>query len=355
MEAALAQRDIALQHGPRPLPLFLNILWRETEGNEDLRQRALAGLRRYQGATRPPMPDRPVASVRSDSAILQRYGTENGRYPVIFVPSLINPPHVLDLSPARSMLRHMAAAGHDVHLVDWGVPAAVDRDLDLAGHVTDRLMPLLTTLNRPPIIIGYCLGGTLALACAALRPVRALVTMAAPWHFDAFAAADRDALATLWATARPLCDRLGYLPMEVLQSAFWALDPARTIRKYATFADYAAGSNEEAAFLALEDWANQGPPLTYAAGRDLFERLYAANASGLGQWSVSGRIAGELPETVPTLAIRSTADRIVPAEASPRLKEIRQLPAGHVGMVVGSRAPEILWNPLSQWLCSHGG
>src|SRR3546814_13235785 len=84
--------------------------------------------------------------------------------------------------------------------------------------------------------------------------------------------------------------------MEVLQSGFWALDPARTIRKYAAFADLPEKSDEAQGFVRLEDWANEGAPLTYAAGCDLFERLYRANETATGQWRVGGRIVGRSEE-----------------------------------------------------------
>lgn len=240
-------------------------------------------------------------------------------------------------------------------LVDWGAPSRQNADMDLSGHVTDRLIPLIATLPRPPILVGYCLGGTLSLAAAMLRTVAGLATIAAPWQFDGFATSDRAEIATLWQEAKPVCERLGYMPMEVLQSGFWAMDPARTIRKYAAFADMADGSDAARAFMAVEDWANAGPPLTYAAARELFEQLYAANASGQGMWTVGGTGVDPAALTCPTLSIRSTTDRIVPAAAAPDLAEDWRFPLGHVGMIVSGRARETLWTPLSQWLCSHGG
>lgn len=268
---------------------------------------------------------------------------------MVFIPSLINPPRILDVSESRSLLRHMAATGHDAHLVDWGAPAADDAEMDLAQHVTERLLPLISALPRPPILIGYCLGGTLALAAAALHPVRAIATIAAPWHFDGFAPPDRHRLNTLWRNAQPICRQLGYVPMEVLQSGFWALDPQRTVRKYAAFADMAPGSEEERAFLSVEDWANAGPPLTYAAARDLFERLYTANETGAGRWMVGGR-AVTLPDDAVTLTIGSTIDRIVPASAAPRAGRSLLIDLGHVGMIVGRRAQTTVWEPLCEWV-----
>lgn len=320
-----------------------------------MRRRAFQGLRRYQETSRPPPPPAADLFAAAGSAKLLRYGSEQGRAPVVFLPSLINPPRVLDLSESRSMLRHMAAAGHDAYLVDWGHPGASDAMLGLEGHVTQRLMPMLAALPQPPILVGYCLGGSLAIGAAALRGVRALATIAAPWQFDGFPDADRDLVASLWRGSKPTCERLGYVPMEVLQSGFWAMDPARTIRKYAAFADAEPGSDAERAFLAVEDWANGGSPLSFAAGRDLFEKFYAANESGRLQWRVDGKLVDPAKLACPTLSFRSATDRIVPAAAAPNLAESLTLSLGHVGMIVGSSARKLLWEPLSEWLSSHGG
>ncbi|EQB15699.1 poly-beta-hydroxybutyrate polymerase [Sphingobium lactosutens DS20] len=337
------------------MPLFLNILWRETEGDPNLRKRALAGLRKYQVAHRAPPHEAGRCIAKAGPARLLQYGAGKHGVPVVFIPSLINPPRVLDLSERRSLLRHMAAAGHDAYLVDWGAPGAADATLGLDRHVTERLLPLLAALPCPPILVGYCLGGSLALGAAALIPATAVATIAAPWRFSRFPAADLDLIAGLWRGAKPMCQRIGYVPMEVLQSGFWAMDPARTIRKFAAFADAEPGSDAEQAFLAVEDWANEGAPLTYAAGRDLFESFYAADTPGRGQWRIENRVVAPEDLACPTLSIRSTTDRIVPAAASPNLRDVRNLSLGHVGMVVGGRARDLLWVPLSHWLSSHSG
>jgi polyhydroxyalkanoate synthase len=348
------------------LPLFLDILWRETHGDPALRQRAFAGLARYQEAERPPPPPPPRAAASVQNTRLLHYGTENGRKmhnsqsltartPVVFIPSLINPPTVLDLSEQQSMLRYLASLGHDPWLIDWGAPGAEENALDLTGHVERKLAPLIQTIGRPVILAGYCLGGTLALGLATIAPVAAVAAIASPWNFDGFPTDAREEVARLWKGAKPVCARLGYVPMEVLQSGFWSLDPARTIRKYAAFGDMKHGSHAEQAFLALEDWANEGPPLTYTAGEQLFEHLYAGNATGLDQWSIGGRHVSIRDLSCPTLSIASLTDRIVPATSAPALDENWTLGLGHVGMIVSGRAREALWNPLSGWLSKHGG
>jgi len=138
-----------------------------------------------------------------------------------------------------------------------------------------------------------------------------------------------------------------------LQSGFWELDPKRTIRKYANFATMADGSDNARAFMAVEDWANEGAPLTFQAGSDLFERFYAGNATAQQQWEVAGDIVRLSDLDMPSLSIRSTTDKIVPSAASPILAENWELNLGHVGMIVSEKAPATLWKPLSDWLSIH--
>jgi polyhydroxyalkanoate synthase len=346
-------QNVALQHGqygPRPLPLFLDMLRRETAASPERATAALAGLRRYQEAPRPARRARPVR-YRRGAARLRDGARGSDAPPVVLVPSLINPPWVLDLAPGHSLVAHLAAAGFHPWLLDWGTPRAADAGLDLAGHVTRRLLPLLARLDRAPLLVGYCLGGTLALAAAAALPpgrIAGVATIATPWHFGGYDAPARTALAQLWAHVAPGCRALGVVPMEVLQTAFWQLDPARTIAKYAAFATMPPDA--AARFVLLEDWANAGAPLSYAAGADLFEALFAADRTGRGAWRVGTASVAPAALRCPTIEFVSLTDRIVPAATAIGLPARHDVDAGHVGMMVGSRARTLLWDPLTDWL-----
>jgi polyhydroxyalkanoate synthase len=138
--------------------------------------------------------------------------------------------------------------------------------------------------------------------------------------------------------------------MEALQCAFWGLDPARTVSKFEAFAGMAPGSDEARAFVTLEDWANDGPPITEAAAREMFEGLFHADLPGEERWIVGGKAVDPAALACPSLHIVSTTDRIVPAASAVRVGERLDLAAGHVGMVIGSRARDLLWRPLSAWL-----
>lgn len=335
-------------HGPRPLPLFLDLLRSETAGAPDRLAAALEGLRAYQQAPRAPRHNGRTVAASRERATLRDFGGAGP--PVVVVPSLINPPDVLDLAPDNSLLAWLAdEMGLRTFLVDWGDPEPAERDRDVTAHVEDLLLPLLATLREPPILVGYCLGGTMALAAAQAVGARGVALIAAPWRFAGFGAAAAD-MAALWADAEPACAALGLVPMEVLQAGFWRLDPARTVAKFERFARLDPASDEVEAFVALEDWANGGAPLTYAAGRQLFERFIVADDPGLGNWQVAGQTI--TPEALPCPAIEfvSRTDRIVPAATAIGLPDRRDLDAGHVGMIVGGRARAQLWEPLGDWL-----
>ncbi len=278
----------------------------------------------------------------------------------MLIPSLINPPNVLDLTERRSLLRFLLREGHDAYLMDWGMPGAEDAPRDLAGHVETVLLPLLAHLDQPPILVGYCLGGTIAIGAAARlaalgRPTRGVATIAAPWDFAQYDAGFLDKIAEIWSQSRESCEGLGCVPMEVFQSGFWSLDPERTIGKYAAFSEMDADTPAYRGFIALEDWANEGAPLTLGCGRDLAERCYASNMTANGQWSIEGTVVDPADLSCPTLAIASTSDRIVPAETTPPAQERIDLALGHVGMMIGGRAEEALWKGLSDWVSRSGG
>lgn len=315
----------------------------------------LAGLRAYQSAERVPrLPDMPIVA-RAGRAVLRDYGGTGP--PAVFVPSLINPPLILDLAEKNSLLRWLSGQGVRPLLVDWlgnppltqSSPSSLGEDLDVAAN-TELLLPLLASLNEPAHLVGYCLGGTMGLGASMHAHIRSLTLIAAPWRFAGFGPAARDDIQALWQAAKPGAEAMGLVPMEVLQTGFWRLDPARTVAKYEAFGRLDPASGAARAFVALEDWANAGAPLTYAAGRELFEDFIASDVTGRGEWQVGGVAIDPAKLRVPTLEFVSLNDRIVPAASSPRLPNGRTLALGHVGMIVGSRAREQLWEPLAAML-----
>ena len=307
----------------------------------------LAGIRAYQDHSYyRDLPDMPEIG-HAKGSLLRDYGGSGP--PVVFVPSPINPPSILDLAADNSLLRWLATQGVRPLLVDWGPDDGDWRAADL-DELVARLGALIRGVGEPVAVAGYCLGGTLTLALPARVAVTRIALLATPWRFAGYGDAARADIAKLAAATRPLADRLGAYPVELLQPGFWALDRAGVAAKFEAFAALDPASFKAAAFVALEDWTNTGTPLPLRVAHGLFDDLFAHDCSGLGRWRIGGRAVDPARFAGPILDVVATRDRIVPAASALGLGERLAVDAGHVGMIVGSRARDALWQPLARFL-----
>jgi polyhydroxyalkanoate synthase len=198
---------------------------------------------------------------------------------------------------------------------------------------------LVESVGEPVALIGYCLGGTMALAAGNLINCERLATLACPWRFSRYAQPARAALQDMWRQSEATARALGALPMEVLQAAFWSLDPERTVRKFASYGRLDPDSAEARRFVELEDWANEGEPLPSPAARELIEDLFGRNLPGEGTWRVGDRVLTDRI-AAPVIHILAGTDRIAPAETAPDGPSLT-VDGGHVGMIVGSARPQL--------------
>lgn len=310
--------------------------------------------------TLPPMP---TAWSQGTTRLLDYRGPDSaGGLPVLVIPSLINRAYILDLTAKRSLMRYMAAKGLAPFLVDWDVPGERERGFTLTDYIAGRLEAALEQVfgltGRKPALVGYCMGGLLALALAQRRPelVSSLVLLATPFDFVTGREANAVMMRALAGPMGTLIDAAGAVPVDMLQSMFASLDPGLAGRKFTAFGRLPAKSARARDFVALEDWANDGVDLAGPVARECLFGWYGDNAPAKGNWRIDGRAV--LPEevTAPTLLMIPHRDRIVPpmsalplAERLPNAK-LMTLDGGHVGMLTGPRAKTEVYGPLVRWL-----
>jgi polyhydroxyalkanoate synthase len=301
------------------------------------------------------LPEPPVIWSEGESRILDYGGS--GRA-VLFVPSLVNRAHVLDLMTDRSMLRALAAGGVRVLLLDWGWPGAAERDFTLTDYIAGRLERALLAVPRGAFVVGYCMGGLLALAAALRRPdrVAGLALLATPWDFHAAGHERATTLAGLLPQLEPLMALTGRLPVDALQMLFALLDPWAIADKYRKFGASDPDTDRARMFVALEDWLNDGVPLAGPVARTCLSEWYGANSPARLAWRVAGQVVDPRALAMPTFVAIPARDQIVPPESAAPLAALipgavrHDAQAGHIGMVAGATAPRVLWQPLLAWL-----
>ncbi len=287
--------------------------------------------------------------------------------PVLLVPSLINKHYVLDLLPGKSFIEYLVQQGFDVFCIDWGVPGDEDRYLtfdDIAGTALGRAIRFAakTVPHRKTHLLGYCMGGTLAVIHGAVHNefIASLATLAAPVRFH------DDSPLSQWTNSKTfdvnaLVDAVGTVPWQLLQGAFYLLRPTLTLQKAVNVIDRAWNDEFLDGFLALETWGNDNVSLPGEFYRRYIEGLYQDDGLLAGRFSLSGHHVNLENIHFPLMAVTFANDSIVPAASAAPLvnavsskdKQHVHLPGGHVGAVVSKHAAKSLWPQLAAFYAAH--
>lgn len=298
------------------------------------------------------------------AAELAGEGSDRPSVPILFVPSLINRHYILDLMPGRSLVEYLVAQGFDVYMIDWGKPGPEDRYItfdDYIGGLLHRVVRRTAELagGESVTLVGYCMGGTLAVIHAALAPtsVRNLVTFASPVDFS------EGGILSQWTSGQRfdpnlVVDAFGNVPWQLMQASFHMLVPTLWAQKALFLYDKLGDESFEDNFLALETWGNDNVSFPGECYRRYIHDLYQENLLVRDELYVAGRLAKLSSIGAPLLNVLADGDHIVPAACAAALsarvgstdKELWQLPGGHIGAIVSRTAARRFWPTLTTWL-----
>ena len=155
---------------------------------------------------------------------------------------------------------------------------------------------------------------------------------------------------------RAVIDATSALPVDILQAMFAGIDPCATARKFRQFASMAEDSAAAHAFVQLEDWLNDGVPLSGPVAIECLQDWYIDNTPANGAWRTADIVVNPRDFTLPALVIVPENDIIVPPKTALPLGELLPnadttvLSSGHIGMIAGGRAKRQLYDPLASWL-----
>lgn len=269
--------------------------------------------------------------------------------------------------PSRSFANHLAARGYDV----W--------NLDLRGHGRSRAfsrarpgvvhdyveedLPAAfeeiagATGGRPAVIVGHSLGGLVAYAAAPALGARVagLVSIGSPFHFAR--------------GSRPL-GALAFVAAALTTARVPRLNPELPLRPVGlTLRSLRGLAESRVSPLPLRGWSGGHiEPHVLAEHFDLaFDRAGFDELRSMFDWARERRFGGRARAWAesfaaldrPLLVVAGGADDLAPpAAVEPAVRASRARDrtyhlverAGHIDLLVGTRAPETTWATVDAWL-----
>jgi pimeloyl-ACP methyl ester carboxylesterase len=277
--------------------------------------------------------------------------------------------------PSRSMVNHLARAGFDVFNIDLrgrgrsehlgaARPNAV---LDYIRHDVPTALDEIASItgDQPVFLVGHSLGGVIAYAVAADHPARVagVVSLAAPYHFAcgsrwlggvgaAFLALDRRfpvpnlpvptrSFGSIVRAARRFVESPLY-PFPIRGFRRGALEPQILNEHMSLAMDFGCVVTLRAMFTWGSELAMEGA----ASAERLFGYAHRFEALDVPLLVVGGTDDDLAPtaSVKPAYALSKSSD-----------KRYRELPFGHIDILVGRDAPLLIWPLIEAWIGQRAG
>jgi polyhydroxyalkanoate synthase subunit PhaC len=343
-------------------------LRREVERNAI---RARNGIKYVTGSRwLPPGPTPKDTVWRQGKVALWRYRSTSIRFrqPLLMFLGLVSRSSIFDLHERASFVARLRDAGFDVYVLDFGEPDAGDADRTISMYVS-RYVPravraAVRTSGVPDLtMIGYCMGGNLALMTLAGHlelPVRNLITMATP--------IDMTRMSPLLGPLRDgtqdpeaLIDWTGCVPADSVYAMFSARKPTGDLLQYVNLWENLWNDEYVGPHQAITRWTRDHIPMPGAAYSEVVRSWLRENAFLTNRLRLDGRPIDLRSITVPTLAVITLRDEIVPPDAARPIKdlvgsedfEMLELDAGHIGLTVSRTASQVTIPRIVDWLERH--
>jgi polyhydroxyalkanoate synthase subunit PhaC len=354
---------------PKPAELLKRV-------NRDVERsvlRARNGLRYVRGTHRPKLGATAKDVVwQRDKAQLWRYRGDSAlrcEQPVLIITSLVSRSYILDLLPGSSSVEFLRDYGLDVFMVDWGIPDELEAANSFETYVDEYLPRAVDAVVRETgcreiTMVGYCLGGVLAILYANGHDdprIRNLVLLATPLNFSEMGPMVA-ALVEGRLDPDDLIDDTGNVPADVLYSGFFMMAPTTVVAQNATLLENLWNDEFVTGFQAMAQWTRDQVPFPGAAFRQMVADLIRRNALMEGSWRLGGREIDFTTTGATVLNVMAQNDKVVPRPASepvgvivgrPGRREEMIVPGGHATFGTGRSAFKHTLPSLAEWIASH--
>ena len=284
--------------------------------------------------------------------------------------SLVSKAYIFDLRPGSSFVEVLLDHGLDVFMLDWGVPDERDAGNTLETYCDEYLPDAVAATcdaaeASDVTVLGYCLGGTLALLHAAAHadaPIRNLAVVATPVDFT-----ELGPMTTVLASGRldadDLLDATGNVPAETITNGFRLLKPLGDLATYADLCFHLWDDDYIESYQAIFGWARDQIPFPGATMRQVIRMFTRDNAIVHDRVRFGGRPVSLRDIECPLLCALSEQDHVTPPAAVGPLLDLvgstdrteLRFRTGHVGMIVGRTATRETMPKMAEWIAERSG
>lgn len=313
---------------------------------------------------------------RGHKSTIHRYlpvGAPLSGDPVLFVPPLGSQSACFDLRRGNSLTEHLLSRGRPVYLVDYGEIGLSDRDLGIEFWVTQVVPNAIRKVSedaggKPVHLVGWCLGGLIALLTTAAYPdlpVKSVAMVASPFDLS-----KHRMVAPLRTAGRYTGGRiiggalkiLGGLPKQIVGPAFKATSLTTYLKKPITLIRHRDDREFLAQVEAVDGLMNSMLAYPGRATLQVYQRLVQRNELADGKIQGPNKMVDLADVRVPVMNVAGTSDVLVPVEVAhhvgdllPNSPQVRLevAPGGHLGVLTGRSAPTTTWAMIDDFLDSQ--
>lgn len=311
---------------------------------------------------------------RSHKSTLHRYlpvaGVPLQGDPVLLVPPLGSQAICFDLRRGCSLTEHLLQEGRPTYLVDYGEIGLKDRDLGMEFWISEVAPNAIKKVSedsggKPVHLIGWCLGGLIALLTTAAYqdlPIKSVAMVASPFDLSKHRMVAPIRTAGKYTGGRIIgtgLKILGGLPAQIVGPAFKATSLTTYLKKPITLIKHRDDREFLAHVEAVDGLMNSMLAYPGRATLQVYQRLVQQNDLADGEIQGPNKMVYLSDVRVPVMNVAGTSDVMVPVEVAHHVGELlpnapvvrlETAPGGHLGVLTGRSAPGTTWAMIDDFL-----
>jgi polyhydroxyalkanoate synthase len=240
--------------------------------------------------------------------------------PLLMLPAWIMKYYILDLSPNNSLVKWLVQQGHTVFIVSWRNPDSNDRNLGMDDYFRLGAMAAIDAVStifpkRKINLMGYCLGGTLAMITAAAmardgdKRLNSLTLLAAQADFTEAGELMVFITKSEVAFLKNLMWEQGYLDPKQMAGSFQMLRSYDLIWSKMIH-DYMSGTRR--GMIDLLAWNADATRMPYKMHSEYLEKLFLNNDFAAGRYKVEKKTVSPKNISIPAFIVSTERDHVAP-------------------------------------------